>query len=175
MAQCYFPARRAVGKESVRPRPHLPFLSVPPMPSRPAQRARTILTATCLAIAGTLGAARAQALAISTHDVLAVEDARLSWHHDDQFVELVATGDGLLVTQASAGSSLGLQRGDRIHTVGHAQITAVAHLIAALRAAAAHPVVVHVLRDGVQIRLTWTAAAYTALLPPGQATLSPHR
>ncbi|WP_248279514.1 hypothetical protein [Xanthomonas campestris] len=102
----------------------------------------------------------------SSHDVLAVEDTRLNWHQNDQVLELVTTGDGLLVTQASVGLDLQLQRGDRVRTAGRTQITAVAHLLDALRAAAGKPIVVEVLRDGVQLRLTWTAASYAPLLPP---------
>ncbi|MCC4604083.1 hypothetical protein [Xanthomonas campestris] len=102
----------------------------------------------------------------SSHDVLAVEDTRLNWRHNDQVLELVTTGDGLLVTQASVALDLQLQRGDRLRAAGRTQITAVAHLLDALRAAAGNPIVVEVLRDGVQLRLTWTAASYAPLLPP---------
>lgn len=102
----------------------------------------------------------------STHDALVVEDTRLNWRHNDQFLELVTTGDGLLVTQASAALDLQLQRGDRVRTAGRTQITALAHLLDALRAAAGNPITVEVLRDGVQLRLTWTAASYAPLLPP---------
>ncbi|WP_372363166.1 hypothetical protein ACCQ10_17505 [Xanthomonas sp. NCPPB 1325] len=99
-------------------------------------------------------------------EVLAIDDTRLDWRHNDQILELVASSDGLLVTQASASLSLQLQRGDRVHTAGRAQITTVATLLAALRAAAGNPVAVDVMRDGVQVHLIWTAATYTPLLPP---------
>ncbi|MEA5122765.1 hypothetical protein VB146_02535 [Xanthomonas floridensis] len=102
----------------------------------------------------------------STHEVLVVNDTRLNWRHNDQVLELVTTGDGLLVTQASVALDLQLQRGDRVRTAGRTQITAVAHLLDALRAAAGKPIVMEVLRDGVQLRLTWAAASYAPLLPP---------
>ncbi|MBB4591421.1 hypothetical protein FHR61_001190 [Xanthomonas arboricola] len=102
----------------------------------------------------------------STHEVLVFDDTRLNWRHNDQVLELVTTGDGLLVTQASVALDLQLQRGDRVRTAGRTQITAVAHLLDALRTAAGNPIVVEVLRDGVQLRLTWAAASYAPLLPP---------
>ncbi len=51
-------------------------------------------------------------------EVLAIDDTRLNWRHNDQILELVASSDGLLVTQASASLSLQLQRGDRVRTAG---------------------------------------------------------
>nr|WP_301541615.1 hypothetical protein [Xanthomonas euvesicatoria] len=81
-------------------------------------------------------------------------------------MELVASSDGLLVTQASASLSLQLQRGDRVRTAGRTQITTIATLLAALQAAAGNPIAVDVMRDGVQVHLIWAAATYTPLLPP---------
>ncbi|MCL1526280.1 hypothetical protein [Xanthomonas nasturtii] len=100
---------------------------------------------------------------------------RLEWRHNGQVLELVASGDGLLVTKASAALALELQRGDRVRTAGRTPITDVAHLIAALRTAANNPIDVHVLRDGVQVRLRWTAAAYAPLVPPTAPSLPTSR
>lgn len=136
-----------------------PFVATP---------ALILLTVSCLLHAGQASDAR-QATSVpatSTRDVLVIEDTRLDWRHNEQVLELVSTGDGLLVTKASAALALQLHRGDRLRTAGRTQITSVAQLIAALRAAANAPIEVHVLRDGVQVRLTWAAAAYAPLLPP---------
>ncbi|CCF67427.1 putative uncharacterized protein [Xanthomonas citri pv. punicae str. LMG 859] len=141
------------------------------MPCSLASSALIALTACCLFHPGQAGAAtQAHAASASSstsmQEVLAIDDTRLNWRHNDQILELVASSDGLLVTQASASLSLQLQRGDRVRTAGRTEITTVATLLAALRAAAGNPVAVDVMRDGVQVHLIWTAATYTPLLPP---------
>lgn len=139
------------------------------MPSFFAPPALLVLASLCLVHVGQASAAPQAATpppGRSAHDVLAVDDSRLHWRHDEQVLELVATGDGLLVTQASQSPDLQLQRGDRVRTAGRTQVISVAHLLDALRAAAGKPIAIDVLRDGVQMRLTWTAATYMPLLPP---------
>lgn len=141
------------------------------MPCSLASSALIALTACCLlhpgqADAATRARAASASSSTSTQEVLAIDDTRLNWRHDDQILELVASSDGLLVTQASASLSLQLQRGDRVRTAGRTQITTIATLLAALQAAAGNPIAVDVMRDGVQVHLIWTAATYTPLLPP---------
>ncbi len=114
------------------------------MPCPVATSALIALTACCLlhpdqAHATTRAHAASASSNASMQDALAIDDTRLNWRHNDQILELVASSDGLLVTQASASLGLQLQRGDRIRTAGRTQITEVATLPAALRAAAGNP------------------------------------
>lgn len=141
------------------------------MPCSLATSALIALTACCLfhpgqAHATTQAHATSASSSASVQEALAIDDTRLNWRHDDQILELVASSDGLLVTQASASLRLQLQRGDRVRTAGRTQITEDATLLAALRAAAGKPIAVDVMRDGAQVHLIWTAAMYTPLLPP---------
>ncbi len=140
------------------------------MPCSLATSALIALTACCLfhpgqAHATTQAHAASASSSASVQEALAIDDTRLNWRHNDQILELVASSDGLLVTQASASLRLQLQRGDRVRTAGRTPITAVATLLAALHAAAGNPIAVDVMRDGVQVHLIWTAAMYTPLLP----------
>lgn len=122
-----------------------------------------LLVAASLAPASNIAAAHA---AEKPDQTRATARDHMQWRRDGAVLALRGEGNVIVVEQATADTGLGLQAGDRLHSVDGAPLARIADLTEALRAANGRPVTLSVRRNRQTISITLRANAYMPLIAP---------